>query len=403
MRKFNVVLAALVVIVSCGDDAAAPSRPGPPAAIVVQGGGQTALAGTALPAPVLITVTDQAGKPVAGVQATFTVTAGLGTLAEPTTVTTDAMGNATAPTWTLGKRNIPQQLTVSAGGVTQTIDATIQTEMRISLRFFGGISAAHQAVFEGAAARLTAMIVKGAAPVQVNNYDVAGICGVEGEPPLTATIDGIIIFASIRSIDGPGNVLAQAGPCAFRNSAGQFLPAIGTIQFDIDDLPTLTGGGSLESVAMHEMMHAMGSGTLWRIYGILEGFETNDPRYTGTWGVTGCRNLGGLATCAADMPVENTGGAGTKNSHWRESSFANELMTGFINAGNNPMSAMSVLSMQDIGYVGNVAAADAYSVAAGLRTLSAAITTNPEWEELITVELPDDLVPHGGLLRPRPQ
>ena len=184
-------------------------------------------------------------------------------------------------------------------------------------------------------------------------------------------------------------------------SETQFLPAIAVIQFDIDDLQDLPAGGSLEDVAMHEMMHGLGLGSLWRTHGILEGFNTSDPRYTGTWGISGCRNLGGLVTCGIDVPVENVGGPGTANSHWREATFVNELMSGFLNVGSNPISAMSVLSMQDIGYVGNVAAADIYNVAAGLRTMTPAITTDPKWEKVITVESPDQLEPHGGLLRPR--
>ena len=52
---------------------------------------------------------------------------------------------------------------------------------------------------------------------------------------------------------------------------------------------------------------------------------------------------------------------GTENGHWREPVFGNELMTGYVNSpGANPLSFMSVAAQEDLGYVVNYAAADAY-------------------------------------------
>jgi hypothetical protein len=60
------------------------------------------------------------------------------------------------------------------------------------------------------------------------------------------------------------------------------------------------------------------------------------------------------------VPVENTGGPGTRDSHWRESLFRNELMSGFIAAPNNPLSKMTAASLKDLGYVVNMNAAEPY-------------------------------------------
>ena len=64
----------------------------------------------------------------------------------------------------------------------------------------------------------------------------------------------------------------------------------------------------------------------------------------------------------AAVPVENTGLPGTRDSHWRESLFKNELMSGFIAAPNNPLSKMTAASLKDLGYVVNMDAAEAYSL-----------------------------------------
>ena len=61
------------------------------------------------------------------------------------------------------------------------------------------------------------------------------------------------------------------------------------------------------------------------------------------------------------------GGTGTADAHWRESVFGNELMTGFVDAGTNPLSRVSVASMADLGYAVNLAGADPYTLAPGLR------------------------------------
>ena len=66
------------------------------------------------------------------------------------------------------------------------------------------------------------------------------------------------------------------------------------------------------------------------------------------------------------MPVENTGGTGTADVHWRESVFGSELMTGFVNPGMNQLSRISVASFADEGYQVNLAGADDFTLAASL-------------------------------------
>ena len=64
------------------------------------------------------------------------------------------------------------------------------------------------------------------------------------------------------------------------------------------------------------------------------------------------------------MPVENTGGPGTREGHWRETVFRNELMSGFIAAPGNPMSRVTVASLGDLGYEVDIDAAEPYRLPA---------------------------------------
>jgi len=53
---------------------------------------------------------------------------------------------------------------------------------------------------------------------------------------------------------------------------------------------------------------------------------------------------------------------GTADAHWRESIFGPELMTGFVNHGAMPLSAITVGSLADLGYTVNPLAADPFVV-----------------------------------------
>jgi hypothetical protein len=220
-----------------------------------------------------------------------------------------------------------------------------------------------QALFTNAAARIRGVVTGALPPVDATGADPAD-CGVSGQPVLAETVPGVIIYASVQTIDGPGKILAQAGPCFIRDQT-DVRTVIGIMEFDVDDLASLGTGSVLQDIITHEMLHVVGVGSFWNEKGLLTGFDTPDVAYTGTGGVSGCRSTGGTTTCATSVPVENTGGAGTANSHWRESIFGAELMTGFASNGPMPLSIMTVRSLEDLGYTINPSAADPYTIFAG--------------------------------------
>jgi hypothetical protein len=368
---------------------------------VTQGTDQSGKAGTALPVAPRVTVADRFGNPTSSTPVTFAITAGGGALGASGTILADTNGVATGPVWTLGKRNIPQQLTISAGGLSRAITAALLTSFVVDVRFLGTMADDQKAVFTGAAQRISAMITSGAGPVQASGFNVNTACGVTGAPLLNETIPGIVIYASIAPIDGAGKILAQSGPCGFRSASSSYQPGVAVIIFDSADLTTLANGGALEDVATHEMMHAIGFGTLWSTLGLVTSPTPTDPRYAGANAITACRSFGGVSTCATNVPAENTGGSGTFGSHWRETTFSIELMTGYLNpGGNNPLSSMSIASMLDFGYQVSLPAADNYSLPSAAFRAGAAIRAFDDgWESLIGMPGKlDSLEPAGGAL-----
>jgi hypothetical protein len=235
---------------------------------------------------------------------------------------------------------------------------------KIELRFFGRtLTAPQQALFTNAKARLESIIVGSIPSVNAAGADPAS-CGATGIAKLNETIPGLVIYASIDSIDGRGKILAEAGPCYVRssNSAKDFRTSIGIMKFDSADINTLAGSGNLQQVITHEMMHVVGFGTFWDTTStnLLINYGAN-VSYVGSGGIAGCKAIGGNNICATSVPVEGSQGSdGTINSHWRESTFGNELMTGFVNSGTNPLSVMSIRSLEDLGYTVNPAVADQY-------------------------------------------
>ncbi len=118
------------------------------------------------------------------------------------------------------------------------------------------------------------------------------------------------------------------------------------MQFDSADLSNLETLGLLQATIMHEMGHVIGVGALNAWDNQVSGLGGADPRFIGPKAVTQWQALGGTG----NVPVENTGSAGTRDSHWREVTFNNELMTGFVDLASNPLSRLTVASLEDLGY-----------------------------------------------------
>jgi hypothetical protein len=194
------------------------------------------------------------------------------------------------------------------------------------------------------------VIVQGVPAININIP--AGDCG--SNPAFSGTVDDIRIFAGVASIDGPGGILAQSGPCFIRQPSG--FPIAGTLIFDSADVSSFSS--QLTLIAIHEIGHSLGIGTIWDFKNLLSGAGTSNPRFTGANARREWRTLGGTGS----VPVENTGGPGTRDSHWRESIFGKELMTGFLNSGTNPLSRLTIASLRDLGYGVSYATANPYQL-----------------------------------------
>jgi hypothetical protein len=190
---------------------------------------------------------------------------------------------------------------------------------------------------------------------------------LQGQPTVLGTVDDLRIFVDIKPIDGVEGTLAQAGPCQIRSLSQ--LPVLGFMILDSDDVAALEAADDLMDIALHEMAHALGLGTLWTNFDTLlvnPSLPSNngaDTHFSGAAAIAAFDAAGGTAyTGGATVPVENRATIGSSDSHWRESVLGLELMTPvFTTTVSNPLSAITTESLGDLGYSVDSSGADPFT------------------------------------------
>lgn len=220
----------------------------------------------------------------------------------------------------------------------------------ITINFKGTWTTAFQNTFIAAADRISAIIVGDIPNVQLKS----------------GSVDDITISAELWTIDGSGGILGQAGPTSLRS--GSYLPAAAAMQFDSADAQNYMNAGLFDEIVTHEMLHSIGFGTIWAHLGLTSGpsfiganatavYDSMVDAYAASHG--GSMTLAnGTVLAHGGVPLETTGGSGTAGAHWSEAVFDNELMTGYLDTPTpatasipDPLSALTVASLMDIGYV----------------------------------------------------
>lgn len=357
---------------------------GPPANLDKSAGdAQFANVGNPVPINPTVLVTDQFANPIQGVNVTFALGAGGGSISGANQ-TTGSNGQATIGSWTLGPNPGANSVTASVSGLgAVTFDATGTTSppgFNVQIQYVGSSTGSQQSIINSAASRWNSVITGDLPDFNANLS--AGACGVN-HPAYNGTVDDVVVFVEIVPIDGAGGVLGSAGPCWVRG--GSMLPVFGSVRLDAADVANLESSGRLFDVAAHEIGHVLGIGTLWNTHSFLQGGGSADPYFNGPRAIAEYQGIGG--THPNPVPVENTGGSGTRDSHWRESLMTTELMTGWLSGGSNPLSRVTIGSLDDMGYTVNYGAADGFVTTAPSPFAPPAI-------QLIELPMPAPIIVH---------
>ncbi len=168
-----------------------------------------------------------------------------------------------------------------------------------------------------------------------------------GTPAVHERVDDLLLLVMVDSVDGAGGVLGHAGPCVVRTNG---LPIVGVIQLDRDDLAWVMRDGLAVDLIAHEIGHVLGIGPFWDGSSSVVGLRSASPGFVGARAREAQAAVGYAATAAMPVPIENEGGPGTRDAHWRDRTFGDELMTGWLNARGNPLSLITVNALADLGY-----------------------------------------------------
>ena len=320
-----------------------------------------------------VAVEDQYGNGVPGLEVTFAITGGAGSITD-SVATTDFNGVAAVGSWTVDVGANSLSATVAAaglGGNPLGFTATgVTSAFDIDVRFSDSSlvpTTTQRAAFDSAAARWAELVVGDLSDVSLKLS--TGTCAGAWFPDIDETVDDVVIYVSVDSIDGAFGILGQAGPCMIRTS--NTLPVLGGMRFDVADLTRLELRGELELVILHEMGHVLGFGTLWNTLGLLQNPSDTagaivDTYFSGSAAIAAFNSVGGTAYNAGQkVPAENDNvrypSLGSLNGHWRESVFDTELMTPELDGASDALSMVTVASLEDIGYQVVLGSSDTYA------------------------------------------
>lgn len=244
-------------------------------------------------------------------------------------------------------------------GVTVTPYVPPPSGFDVAFGWHSSVSASTRAAIRQAASTWEGILAN--TELSAVRFDRQITCGSLTTTEPVGLVDDLLIFFAVTSIDGEGGTLGYAGPCYVRS--GSFLPSVGRVVLDSDDLPRLSAA-AMQSLVLHEVAHVLGFGTIWNVTNPSEGTAgtvTVDTHFPGPNAVAAFDAAGGASYTGGKVPVQNVDPG--PDGHWRYSMFAGELMAPSISAHTgSAVSAITIQALADLGYTVSGGFADPFSV-----------------------------------------
>ena len=195
-------------------------------------------------------------------------------------------------------------------------------------------------------------IIRQDIPDYTFKHDFQSTCG--NQPIHIAAgdqVDDLRVYVTVfeHEEDGP---LGKGYPRFLRDSQ---LPAVGCVEIAKSEWLS-------EFVAVHEIGHVLGIGTIWDELGLLKnhGSQTDyisDTHFIGARAIQAFNDLGGQSYRGKKVPVEQ----GPTPHHWRGEVIYNELMSTNASEGNAALSAITIQALADLGYGVDASQADIHN------------------------------------------
>ena len=247
----------------------------------------------------------------------------------------------------------------------------VTMDFDITVGFAPGMTTTQERAFRTAASYwMSSLRFTDLADLELNRTFECTLRGITAQVEI-GTLDDVGLVVTMADLDGPGGTVAAARLCVIRTRSAT--PVLGMTVLDRADVDRLVQMGNLVDVAVHEIAHILGFGLLWPRRGLVQDpSDVNhkaDTHFTGTRAIRAFDDAGGGRYSGSKVPVENGG----DDAHWRESVLDDEMMTPSLVLGQaNPLSAITLQSFADMGYLIDVSHAQPYRVPATARAVDIA-------------------------------
>lgn len=233
----------------------------------------------------------------------------------------------------------------------------------IELRLRGkALSAGQRATLQLAANRVAGLIGSKFQPVQL---DLPANACDKGLPALHERFDHFVAFVVVKDLGD--DVYGDSSPCDLHDKT--YLPIYGSVDLNSRGLSDLAQPELIDTI-IHELLHALGVGTLWTadervsLDGSGDG-ENLASKERGQWYYTGPRALAAyraLGGKGAGIPLDPDAG------HWAGEVVCSEILSG--SAGDvtdrvNPISPITLGALEDLGYRVDAKLVDRYALPRG--------------------------------------
>ena len=250
----------------------------------------------------------------------------------------------------------------------------------IELVFDGDVPEVHKDAMQLAARRWETIITEGLPDVDfsTNGFDFLVDDG-NVRTSVNDTVDDLRILVYWNELGG--TVVGRGGPVYVRSGDPAGLPALGQIWIAPSfvarrtEVPLYRVERLLQDVMLHEIAHVLGFGTLW-VERDLVREPLGDTYFSGELAIEAFNVAGGEDYSGNKVPLQSglSGSCGV-GTHWNEDvflglgrEFGAELMEPTVEQ-EHALSAITVQSIADLGYVVDVSKADPYRLPASVSTV----------------------------------
>lgn len=170
---------------------------------------------------------------------------------------------------------------------------------------------------------------------------------IKKDIPDFGSVDDLNIRVEKTAIDGPNGISGQGGVLAVRAIEDTGTPYEAVVRIDGADEERLLANGNMDEIVAHEVLHALGFGTLWEERDLIERSDPAMPRFTGQNAVSAYQEA--YPDLAASDALSFQGvPLNPDERHWAEQFYGDLLLPSV--GEKSKMSSLSVASLEDLGF-----------------------------------------------------